>query len=153
MKDKAIRKIVNGVSIIGTKSKGKINALTAAWISRASFDPLLVMVSIGEERYTLGMIKESKVFSVNILGKSQIELAKHFGFKSGRNVNKFEKIAYEAGKTGSPLLKDCVARMDCEVVSQHKAGDHTIFIGKVVDEKMLSEDEPLAYNHNDYQSE
>lgn len=150
MKDKAIRKIVNGVSIIGTKSKGKINALTAAWVSRVSFDPPLIMVSIGEKRYTLDIIKDSKIFSVNILGKSQVNLAKHFGFQSGRDINKFKNIDYETGKTGSPLLKDCIAWMDCKLISEHKAGDHTVLIGEVIDEKAIPDEEALIYDHDDY---
>ena len=151
-KDKAERKLISGVFVIGSKRKNKVNALTAVWVSRVSFNPSLVMASIGEGRYTLDMIKESKVFSVNILGKSQVDAVKHFGFQSGRNANKFEKIDYETSKTGSPLLKDCIAWMDCEVVGEYKTGDHVIFIGKVVDEKVLSDEEPLKYNYNDHKS-
>jgi len=96
------------------------------------------------------MIQESGVFAVNILGENQIDLAKLFGFKSGRKVNKFENVGYDRKSTGAPILKDAVAYLDCRVVSTHTAGDHTIFVGSIEDCEIRSEDEPLIYRTTDY---
>ncbi len=143
----AQRKIIHGVYVISTALEGKVNAMTAAWVSRASFSPPLILVSIGKTRYSHDMIIKSGVFAVNVLSDKNIETGKHFGLKSGRKTDKFLDIAYDTKVTGSPILKDCIAWMDCKVVSYHDAGDHTIFIGEVLDGGVLREgEETLIYD-------
>lgn len=145
-----IHKVRNGVTVVTSFRGDEVNGLTVAWASQVSYNPPMVMVSIGPRRYTHDMIQESGVFAVNILGENQIDLAKLFGFKSGRKVNKFENVGYDRKSTGAPILKDAVAYLDCRVVSTHTAGDHTIFVGSIEDCEIRSEDEPLIYRTTDY---
>jgi flavin reductase (DIM6/NTAB) family NADH-FMN oxidoreductase RutF len=130
---KAQKYIAHGVYVISTVHEGRVNALTAAWVARASFVPPLITVSIGKTRFSHGMILDSGVFAVSILAPDEIEMGRHFGLKTGRKTDKFEGIDYETRVTGSPILKKCIAWLDCKVVSFHDAGDHTIFIGEVLD--------------------
>jgi len=146
----AIEKIRNGVFIITAKSGDILNGLTAAWVSQASFVPPLVSVSIGKPRYTHEIIKKGKNFAVNIIASDQIDLARHFGFGSGRNKNKFEGIMYKTAKTGAPILPDCAGWMDCRVIHEYDAGDHTIFIGEVIDSGTKENKEPYVYNREDF---
>ncbi|MBI5493030.1 MAG: flavin reductase [Deltaproteobacteria bacterium] len=139
--------ILNGVFVISTKLGDRVNAMTAAWVSRASFDPPLITVSIGKTRFSHDMIKDSGVFAVNVLGPEHIQTGKHFGLKTGRKTDKFAGMDYDVKATGSPILKDCIAWMDCRVVSSHDAGDHTLFIGEVVDGGVVKEGSaPLVYD-------
>lgn len=135
----AERKIVHGVYVISTRHEDRINAMTAAWVARASFDPPLVTISVGKTRFTHDMIKGSGVFAVNVLSPDVISTARHFGLKSGRKTDKFEGVDYFTSVTGSPILKDCVAWMDCKVATVCDAGDHTLFIGEVLDGGVLRE--------------
>jgi flavin reductase (DIM6/NTAB) family NADH-FMN oxidoreductase RutF len=130
---KAQKYLAHGVYVISTAHEGRLNGLTAAWVARASFVPPLITASIGKARFSHGMILDSGVFAVSILGPGDIELGRHFGLKTGRKTDKFEGIDYETKVTGSPILKSCIAWLDCKVVSFHDAGDHTIFIGEVLD--------------------
>jgi flavin reductase (DIM6/NTAB) family NADH-FMN oxidoreductase RutF len=141
----AQNRIIHGVYVISTALEGKVNAMTAAWVSRASFSPPLVSVSVGKTRYSHDMIIKSGIFAVNVLSKSGVETGKHFGLKSGKKTDKFQGIAYDTKATGAPILRDCTAWMDCKVVSYHDAGDHTIFIGEVLDAGILREEETLVY--------
>lgn len=136
----AERKIIHGVYVISTKLNDRVNAMTAAWVARASFDPPLITAAIGKARFTHDMIKESGVFAVNVLSPAAIATGRHFGMKSGRKTDKFAGVDYSTGVTGSPLLKDCIAWMDCKVITACDAGDHTLFIGEVLDGGVLSED-------------
>ncbi len=139
--------IVNGVFVISTKLKDRVNAMTAAWVSRASFDPPLITISVGKARFSHDMIKESGVFAVNVLGPENIPAGKHFGLKTGRKTDKFAGLDYDTKVTGSPILKDCISWMDCRVVSFHDAGDHTLFIGEVLDGGVIKEGAaPLVYD-------
>jgi flavin reductase (DIM6/NTAB) family NADH-FMN oxidoreductase RutF len=145
-----IHKVRNGVTIVTSFRGDQVNGLTVAWASQVSYNPPMVMVSVGPGRFTHDMIKESGCFAVNILGESKMELAKHFGFKSGRKTDKFEGIEFERKTTGSPIMKDAIAYLDCKVVSSHTAGDHTIFVGSIEDCEIRSDKEPLIYRTTDY---
>ncbi len=147
---KALGTIVKGVAIIGSRDKGKINGMTAAWISQVSFEPTLIMVSVGKTRLTHTMIENSKVFSVSVLGKGEVDLAKHFGFVSGSESNKFKDVPYELTSSGCPILKDCIAHLDCRLLHAYPAGDHSIFVGEVIDAQRKKEGSALIYHAEEY---
>ena len=136
----AERRIVHGVYVISTKHEDRINAMTAAWVARASFDPPLLTVAVGKTRFTHDLIKGSGVFAVNVLSPEAIATARHFGMKSGRKTDKFAGVDYSTSVTGSPILKDCIAWMDCTVITACDAGDHTLFIGEVLDGGVIDEE-------------
>jgi len=146
----AQNRIIHGVYVISTALEGKVNAMTAAWVARASFSPPLISVSVGKTRHSHDMIIKSGVFAVNVLSISGIETGKHFGLKSGKKTDKFQGISYDTKATGAPILKDCTAWMDCKVVSHHDVGDHTIIIGEVLDAGVLSEEETLVYDKGSF---
>lgn len=147
----AQRKILQGVFVVTTALDGKVNGMTAAWVMRASFSPPLITVSIGKTRYTHELIMGSRVFAVNVLGPEHIETGKHFGLKTGRKTDKFAGIEYATKATGSPILLDCVSWMDCMVVDFVEAGDHTVFVGEVVDAGVVRPDgSPLVYDRDSF---
>ncbi len=146
----AQRHIINGVFVISSKLGERVNAMTAAWVSRASFEPPLITVSIGKTRFTHDMVMKSGVFAVNVLGPDNMETGKHFGMKTGWKTDKFAGVEYDAKATGSPVLRNCIAWMDCRVVSHHDAGDHTLFIGEVLDGGVLREASPLIYDKESF---
>ncbi len=151
--DRVMDKIVKGVAIITTKSGEKVNGMAASWFTRVSEVPFLVMVSVWKENYSHDLIKKGGIFAINIMAKGQVETARHFGRQSGRDTNKFLNTKYEIKKTGSPILKDCLAFLDCKVFSFLEAGDHTIFVGEVLDSGFHRDDrdgEPLVYDRKDY---
>jgi len=146
----ALKKLTHGVYVISTKSGDKVNALTATWVAQVSFSPPLVTIAIGKTRYSHNLIKEGGVFAINILGKDGVSTGKHFGLTTGRRTDKFANVSYDTKVTGSPILKDALAYLDCKVVSHHDAGDHTIFIGEILDGAVLKDERPLVYHRKDF---
>ncbi len=145
------RAVPTGVWVVTVRAGEKINGMTAAWATQVSFKPSLVAVSIASPRYTHGLIKESGYFCLNLLAEDQMDLAKHFGFKSGRKVDKFKGIPYENAPKGSPILKDAVAYVECEVQDVVTTGDHDLFIGEVLDAAELKKDvPPLIFKWEDF---
>lgn len=143
--------IPQGVFIVTSKMNEKINGMTAAWVSQVSFRPKLLAVAIAPQRYTYEFIKNSGIFCINTLGKDQIDLAKHFGFKSGRKVDKFENVAYTYSLNGCPVLKDAIAYFECQFMGEFEVGDHMIVIGEVTDHRILKEGvEPLIFRWEDF---
>lgn len=148
----ALKKLTHGVYVISTRCGDRVNAMTAAWVARASFSPPLVTIAIGKTRYSHDLIKEGGVFAINVLGREGIPAGKHFGLTTGRKTDKFANLSYDTKVTGSPILRDALAYLDCKVVSHHDAGDHTIFIGEVLDGAVLKDEGPLVYHREDFWS-
>ncbi len=143
--------IPQGVFIITTQANDKINGMTAAWVSQVSFKPRLLSVAIAPQRYTYELIEKSRVFCINVLSEDQVELAKHFGFTSGRKVNKFENIPYKYALKGSPVLLSSVAYFECEVTHLYETGDHILVVGEVGDYEVLRpEAKVLIFKWDDY---
>ncbi len=151
MQELISRALPQGVFVVTVRNGEEINGMTAAWVSQVSFKPALVAVAIAPPRHTFGMIEEAGIFCVNALPKDAFELAKHFGFKSGRKTDKFKGIEYSTALKGSPVLKAAYAYLECSVVSKCEAGDHVLFIGEVVDGNELDpEAEPMIFRWNDF---
>jgi len=150
MQKVAAQALLHGVYIITARDGERINGMTAAWVSQVSFRPLLVMVSIAPERYTFELIDRSGYFAVNALHVNQIEIARGFGFRSGRKADKFEGVAHQAAPNGSPILSEANAWLECRVVDRHRAGDHTLFIGEVVAGEVLKDKDILPFRWGDY---
>ncbi len=148
--EEVFRKVLNGVFVVTTRDGDKVNGMTAAWATRASFNPPMVSISIGKPRYSHDMIMRSGVFALNILSEEQVTQGKHFGFKSGRNTDKFKDIEYTTCITGAPILKGIAGYLDCKVVNSCDAGDHTIFVGEVLDAGAYEDKLPLLYKHEDF---
>ncbi|GAH39450.1 unnamed protein product, partial [marine sediment metagenome] len=104
-------------------------------------------VSINKNNLTHEFIGESKVLAVSILSRdTPLFFIGHFGFKSGRDINKFEGINYEINETQAPVLTDnTLAYLEARVTQQLDVGTHTIFIGELVGADVVKEGEPMTY--------
>ncbi len=151
MQEVAFASLVHGVYVITTRSGEIINGMTASWVSQVSLKPLMVMVSIAPVRYTHDLIKASGSFAVNVLTSAQVELAKRFGFKSGRQVDKFAGLEWTAAVTGAPILPQAYGYLDLNLVNAFPAGDHTLFVGQVAAAKILNpQAQPLVFKKSDF---
>lgn len=138
------KQLTHGVYVVGV-SDGKVqNAFTAAWIMQAAFEPLLLAVSIGIHHASYAILKQGRAFSVNVLSKEQLALARHFGGPS--SSNKLATVAWHKGETGAPILDDALAYFDLVFSQECQAGDHAIVIGRVVDGAILHPERmPMNY--------
>jgi flavin reductase (DIM6/NTAB) family NADH-FMN oxidoreductase RutF len=121
------------VSCVG--KDGKPNVLPLAWAMPTSLYPALVAVSVAPARYSHGLIEETGEFVVNLPTIDIIKQTLSCGRTSGKNTDKFAKTgltSLPARKVRSPIVKECVAHIECKLHSQLKTGDHTIFVGEVV---------------------
>lgn len=143
----AFQKISYGVYVISSLKEGKLNGQIANTAFQISSEPPTIAISINKNNLTHQFIEESKVFSVSVLAKSvPLNLIGHFGFKSGRDLDKFANLTYKTGTTGAPvLLENTVGYLEAEVINSIDVITHTVFIGKVVNAEVLNSDEPMTY--------
>lgn len=143
--------LVHGVYVVTTRLGDVVNGMTAAWVSQVSLKPLMVMVSIAPSRYSHDLIKKSGVFAINVLDRDQADLGKRFGFKSGRQVDKFAGLEWTAAATGAPILPQAYAYLDLRLRDTFPAGDHTLFVGEVVAAKVQHpQTQPLVFKKSDF---
>ena len=132
-----------GVYVIGVAARDKRNAFTAAWVMQVSFDPLLIALGIHPQHRSYRILKEGGGFTINVLDKNQIELARHFG--QSAEHDKLEGHRWRPGKFGAPILLDTLAWLDCDFHHQCPAGDHVLVSGRVLDGAIEHPGEPLLY--------
>jgi len=138
------QRLTQGVYVVGVAHGEARNAFTAAWVMQVSFDPLLLALSIDPRHASYSLLKQGGAFSVNVLKKSQLRLAAHFG--RAARADKLASIAWTQGQTGAPLLRECLAWLECQLIGEHPAGDHVLALGRVIDGRLLdAEAEPLTY--------
>ena len=144
---KAIQKICYGMYIISSKKEDKLNGQIANTAFQITSEPPTIAISINKLNLTHEYIMESKFFAISILtNEAPMTLIGNFGFKSGRDIDKFKDVQFKTGLTGAPIVMECsTAYLECEVVGVTDVGTHSIFIGKVVDCDTLSSGEPMTY--------
>ncbi len=144
---KALYKISYGMYVISSRMNDKLNGQIANTVFQITSEPPRIAVSINKQNLTHEFINKSKVFIVSILSKATpMKFIGHFGFKSGREIDKFRDINYKVGVTGAPIVSEhSIAYLEAEVINMIDVGTHTIFIGKVIDAELITEGEPMTY--------
>ncbi len=140
---KAFFKLSYGLYIISTESKGIKNGYVANTAFQVTAQPAQVAISCNKNNLTCGMMEESGFFSISVLKQEASQkLLGAFGYQSGKDINKFEHVAYTTGKTGVPIVtEDAVAWFECKIVTRVDAGTHVLFIAEVVENQLT---EPMA---------
>jgi len=139
-KKTALRMIPYGLFVLTGRTKdGKVAAATVNWVTQASFEPPLVVIGVKADSSPHAVIKEARAFALNVLGKGQQALAFTFFKPAEVAGDKVSGERFHAGKTGAPILESTPAYVECELVDTIEKGDHSIFVGKVVEAGVAKE--------------
>jgi len=115
----------------------KDNLITLSWHMPVSFEPELYAIAVGKTRFSCKLIRKAGAFAVNFMPRELEKEAVMIGSVSGHSVDKFEETKLtreECSTIDCPRIKEASAYLECELVNEYEAGDHVIFIGKVVSE-------------------
>jgi flavin reductase (DIM6/NTAB) family NADH-FMN oxidoreductase RutF len=121
--------------VMAKDREGKVNPIPVGWIMTASNEPPMLAIAVGKTRYSAETITHSRSFTVAYPSEAMQPLVLAFGSASGRDVDKLEEAAcatQPALEIDGLLLTDAVANFECELESYMPAGDHMIFVGRVV---------------------
>ena len=131
-----------GIYVLTTRFDNTINGMIASWVTQVSYEPPLIMVAVHPNRYSHSLIEKGHSFALHVLDRSQKEMLKRF--KGSDPEKKFSGIPWETGKTGVPLLKNCIAWFELNVKERYDPGNHTLFIGEVINSGTKSPGSPLC---------
>jgi flavin reductase (DIM6/NTAB) family NADH-FMN oxidoreductase RutF len=144
-----------GMYVIGSRGPAGMNVMAAHWLMQVSFNPRMVALSLENDARTLANIRETRVFSVNVMGENSVDLVASFlqpaipGKIRGRQtlpggaIDKLAGVPHRTMATGCPILRDALAWYECEVEGGLPTGDHTLVVARVTDGGQIAHGKPL----------
>lgn len=136
----------SGVTVVTTEHAGQLYGMTVSSFASLSLNPPLVLICIDKALPTHNALQETQHFAINILSKQQEHLSRRF---ATRDLDKFQGVAYTLGQLNAPLLDGTLAVIECRLHASYPGGDHTIFVGEVIDAQ-VGEGVPLLYYRRGY---
>jgi len=147
MNVKALYKLSYGLYVVSSRKGDRHNGQIANTVFQIASEPPAIAVSINKSNLTHEFIKESKVLTASILSQdTPLSFIGRFGFKSGREIDKFDGINYKIGETRAPVVTDnTLAYLEAKVTQELDVGTHTIFTAELVGADVIKEGEPMTY--------
>ncbi len=144
-KKTALRMIPYGLFVMTVKDGDKMTGAAVNWLTQASFAPPLVVLGAKADNPSTAMVANSGKFLINVLESGQVPLASGFFKHVEPEGNKLGGAEFEPSPNGLPILKDGIAWFECQLRETVAIGDHTIFVGEVIEAGVSKEDgEPLT---------
>ena len=136
-----------GMYVVGSKEENKDVGCIVNTVVQITSDPMTIAVSINHDNYTNEIIKKTKKFTISILSENtDISVIGTFGYKSSRDINKYENIDV-LEMEGMPALKNSCGVIACEVIDTLETSTHTVFLGKILDMKKIKDEKPMTYKY------
>ena len=98
-------------------------------MTQVSFEPLLVALAVNPKNLSYSLLKQSGAFVLNMLRRDQLDVARHFGTQSGRELDKLAGQRWRPGTSGAPILLNALAYLECRITGAVAAGDHELVLG------------------------
>jgi flavin reductase (DIM6/NTAB) family NADH-FMN oxidoreductase RutF len=140
-----------GITVITVeRESGQVHGMTANSFTSVSLDPLLILICVDNNARLLSFLKVQGRFGVNILKDTQQATSEHFA-KPLQDTAATEELGihFRWTNTGIPLLEEALAKLACNVIAEHPAGDHTLFLAEV-ESMEASDGDPLLYHLGQY---
>jgi len=147
MDKNALRTLSYGLYIVSSFKGDKMNGQIANTVIQTTSKPYTIAVAINKENLTHECMIASGVFSVSVLSiDAAMKLIGTFGFKCGRDIDKFADLKYKIGVTKAPIvLEDSLACLEAKIIDKIDLSTHTLFVGEVVEAEVLAKGEPMTY--------
>ena len=147
MNTKVLHNLTCGLYVLASKNGAHRSGCIINTVMQVTSKPLRITVTVNKANYTHDLIASSGVFTVSLLDQSApFGLFQHFGFQSGRDVDKFKDLSVKEDENGVPYLTwaSC-GYLSCKVVSSMDLGTHTQFLADVIDAEALDGTAPVSY--------
>jgi len=145
-------RFATGITVVTVQESGIPHGMTVNSFTSVSLNPLLVLICLDKVAKTTEMLHRTGLFTVNILSAEQIDIARRFA-ESGNEIDRFTGIDYYRSDAGTPVLQNTLANLTCSVKDAIDGGDHTIYIGEVLDLEYNEDNKkPLVFYLGNYTS-
>ena len=146
----AMGSFATGVTVVTFSAGGEDHGITVNSFASLSLDPPLVLWNCDKEATSHELLKEADSYAVNVLAADQEWLSNRFAGEHKEMDDPFHDVDVSRGATGAPLVAGTLARADCRIAERLPGGDHTIYVGRVVDVETGEADDPLLFYRGEY---
>jgi flavin reductase (DIM6/NTAB) family NADH-FMN oxidoreductase RutF len=140
----------SGVTVVTTIHEGQFKGTTASSFSSVSIQPPLVLICLAQKLYTHTLLQATAKFAINILAEDQRYVGELFAGMHPEVQDRFSVLQVQTGETGCPLIIGSAGWLECITEQEVTAGDHTIFIGRVVAADASGSNQPLVYHNRQW---
>jgi len=123
----------SGLYVVGSRAGDRRNGMTINWVTQVSFNPKLLAISVEKTAFTHELITEGQVFALSTVAREDRAIVRKFTKPVEVEGSTLNGFPFHDGVTGAPILDQAPAYVDCEVRQAVDVGNHTLFIGEVVD--------------------
>jgi flavin reductase (DIM6/NTAB) family NADH-FMN oxidoreductase RutF len=154
--DERSNKFITNVGLITSDGHFGSNVMACEWTHHVSYRPGLIAVCVGHHKATHENIKQTKEFGVNLCSTDQSAMSSMAGGYTGSMYNKINALKelgfefYKAKRIGTLMIKETAANFECILAKEIQLGDHTTFVGEVVEASSNADKAPLAYHGGRY---
>ncbi len=146
----ALASWASGVAVVTSAGDGLLYGLTVSSFTAVSLDPPLVLVCLATSNLMPAMIAASGRFAVSVLGRDQEAVSNYFAISGREPTPSLESVDGDWTPGGMPVVKDCIAWLDCTLFEMLTHGDHSIVVGEVVAAHSAVDPDPLLYYRRAY---
>jgi flavin reductase (DIM6/NTAB) family NADH-FMN oxidoreductase RutF len=135
MRRRLLWTLPSGLYVVGSRAGSKRNFMTLNWATQVSFEPKLLGISVEKTAVTHELISDGRSFTLNTVARDDRAIVRRFTkpVEHDAAAGTLNGFAFHDGPTGAPVLDQAAAWIDCEVRHPVDCGDHTFFVGEVVD--------------------
>jgi flavin reductase (DIM6/NTAB) family NADH-FMN oxidoreductase RutF len=139
-----LKHVTNGIYVLTVCHGGIRHGMSSSWVTQVSGEPPLLVAAVDLEHRSHGLVRAARRFGLNVVGRRGRGLEDFFYSPAARAENNLEAFAVIEAPSGMPLLADAMIGLDCAVVDERDAGDHTLFVGRVEWARRGDDDVPLT---------
>jgi 3-hydroxy-9,10-secoandrosta-1,3,5(10)-triene-9,17-dione monooxygenase reductase component len=138
----ALGMFATGVAFVTAAPDGEPAGLIVNSLTSVSLEPPLVSFCPSRSSLTWSRMRRTRRFGVNVLGRQHERFAQR---ATPTGADRFTDLDWEPGRSGTPLLTNALATLECEIVAEHPAGDHWIVVGRVDNLRISPSNDPLVF--------
>ncbi len=146
-----LRRFPHGVAVVTVDADGQQLGLTVDSLVSLSVEPPLVAVAIGRDAALHELLRDAGGFGISLLGAGQAQLAQHFA-RGVPPIALWHGIAAREGASGAALLDGALGWLECRLVDELEVGDHTLFVGEVLQAELGGPGLPLVHHESAFRS-
>jgi len=145
MNKEILKKLSYGVYAIGTMDGERPTGCIANSVMQITSSPMTLAVSMNHDNYTHDCMEKNETFSISVLSEhTDPSVIGTLGFQSGKDVNKFDTLAYDMIED-LPVIKDSCGYLICKIIGKLETTTHTIFLAEIIEGNLCDEDKEMTY--------
>jgi len=141
----ALGRVASGLFILSARRGDLETGMLTSWVQQCSFEPPQVSVAVKRGRWLADWLTDGAGFALNVLDDTQTDMIVHFGRGFNQGEPAFRGVPIDRSAEGNPILTEALAFLDCRVAGHCQAGDHDLFIARVVGGRLLGEGHPMVH--------